>query len=391
MQIQLEKLEKDYGIEWLEYRLDEVFNNIVQGRRLKKQDQISGNLPFVMSGVTNSGIVGYIGNNIRIFPKNSITVDIFGNVFYRNYEYGMGDDTGAYWNDDVQISKHAMLYIATVLQKFLVGKFDYAHKLRSSRSVGFKIKLPTISKDGVNEIACDFMEVFIKTIQAERLSTLREERLSILRAYLLATNLKDYQLTLDERKALDDLTMHNTKEFKIEDILVWQKNIAEISPLDLDKLSISHEEKYPFYGQATSNRGIIEYRYLTDKVLNNKLGKSTILIHSNNQNIVYLDTPFYLKDGHGATSVLQSENLNESTAQFLIAAIKKVISQKYNYNAKATKIELKKTIINLPIKSDDTPDYTYMISVTVAMQKVVIKNMIDDLDKRIQKTEEILS
>lgn len=82
------------------------------------------------------------------------------------------------------------------------------------------------------------------------------------------------------------------KKFKIEEILEWQKSISEINPLELDLLSVSSEQKYPFYGQATVNNGIIEYRHLKEEVLNNKLAKSTILIHSNNQNTVYLETPF---------------------------------------------------------------------------------------------------
>lgn len=125
-------------------------------------------------------------------------------------------------------------------------------------------------------------------------------------------------------------------------------------------------------------------------MLNNKTGKPTILIHSNNQNIVYLDTPFYLKDGHGATSVLQSEHLNKMTAQFLMGSIKKVILQKYTYNSKATKIELKNTEINLPIKPDGSPDYEYMTNLISATQKIVIKNMVDELDIRIKKTGEII-
>ena len=161
--------------------------------------------------------------------------------------------------------------------------------------------------------------------------------------------------------------------------------------MHLDSLTVSKEKYYPFYGQATSNNGIIEYRHLKDEVLNNKLGKPTILIHSNNQNTVYLDTPFYLKDGHGATSVLQSEHLDKITAQFFMASIKKVILQKYTYNAKATKIELKNTDIDLPLKKDNTPDYEYMSLVISAMQKIVIKNVVNYLDVRIEKTDELVS
>ena len=390
MQSQLEQLEKDSSIEWQEYKLTELFDNIAQGRRLRKQDQIAGNLPFVMAGVTNTGVVEHIGNEVRVFPGNSLTADIFGNVFYRSYEYGMGDDTGAYWNTDNRISKFGMMYIAVAMQNFMTGKFDFGHKLRSSRSLEFKIQLPTVKKNGVSKIAFDFIEEFIATLQAERLATLQAERLATLQAYFTATGLKNYILTNDEQAALDTLDTVSWGTFKIEDVLVWQRNISELNPLHLNYLTISEEKKYPFYGQATTNNGIIEYRHLKDEVLNNKLGNATILIHSNNQNTVFLDTPFYLKDGHGATSVLQSENLNKITAQFFMASIKKVILQKYTYNSKATKIELKNSDINLPVKSDNTPDYDYMTLVISAMQKVVIKKVVDYLDLRIEKTGEIL-
>lgn len=149
------------------------------------------------------------------------------------------------------------------------------------------------------------------------------------------------------------------KKFKIIEVLNWQSQ-KEIDPLKIKKLMIDSDERYPFYGQATINNGIIDYLSLTDKVLNNKDGLPTILIHSNNQNIVYLETPFYLKDGHGATSVLQSPNLNENTALYLMTCIKKVIKEKFTYNEKATKIALKNTEIELPIKTDESIDYNYM-------------------------------
>ena len=143
------------------FLLKDLFNEIYQGRRLKKDDQISGKIPFVMSGVTNCGVVGYISNPVASFPKNSITVDIFGNTFYRNYDFGAGDDTGVYWNSEKNYSAKTMLFFATAIQKFLTGKFSYGKKLRSSQSKNFEIYLPT--KDG--EIDYEFMEKFITAVQ----------------------------------------------------------------------------------------------------------------------------------------------------------------------------------------------------------------------------------
>lgn len=150
-----------------------------------------------------------------------------------------------------------------------------------------------------------------------------------------------------------------TKLFKISEVLDWQPQ-KEINPLKLNELTIDGDFSYPFYGQSTINNGIISFQTLTPNVLNNKDGKPTILIHSNNQNIVYLETPFYLKDGHGATSVLQSEKLNERNALYIITCIKKVITKKFAYNEKATKIALKNTYIELPVTESDEIDYDFM-------------------------------
>ncbi|MCI1965764.1 MAG: restriction endonuclease subunit S [Oscillospiraceae bacterium] len=129
-------------IEFAEFTYQSIFNKIVQGRRLKKEDQLKGNIPFVMAGTTNTGVVNYISNPVASFPSNSITIDIFGNTFYRNYAFGAGDDTGVYWNDKHRYSKEMMLFLATAMEKSISGKYSYGKKLRSSQSFDFKMNLP---------------------------------------------------------------------------------------------------------------------------------------------------------------------------------------------------------------------------------------------------------
>ena len=126
-----------------EFTIKDLFKNIQQGERVTKAEQISGNLNFVMSGTTQTGVVGSIGNAVTRFPKNAITIDIFGNVFYRNYEFGASDDVGVYWNNENNsFNKHAMLYLAASLRKSLAGRFDYGYKLRASKSHNLTCWLP---------------------------------------------------------------------------------------------------------------------------------------------------------------------------------------------------------------------------------------------------------
>lgn len=138
-----------------------IFSNIKQGRRLKKDDQIPGTIPFVMAGTTNTGVANFVSNPVASFPKNSITMDIFGNTFYRNYEFGAGDDTGVYWNVANEYPKEAMLYIAASMAKSVAGKFSYGEKLRSSQSLNFRMKLPCKN----NEPDFEKMTLLISAIQ----------------------------------------------------------------------------------------------------------------------------------------------------------------------------------------------------------------------------------
>lgn len=278
----------------------------------------------------------------------------------------------------IELTKKSVLFFSALFNK-------ERHKLLSVlvRDVNriflnTKVNLPI--KNG--KINFDFMEDFIEELEVEHVEELR--------AYLSVTGLENYTLTLEEHAALNKLETTNWTSFTIEDVLVWQMGISELNPLHLDSLSVSEEKKYPFYGQATANNGIIEYRNLNNHMLNNKLSKPTILIHSNNQNTVYLETPFYLKDGHGATSVLQSDHLDKMNAQFIIAAIQKVIFQKFTYNNKATKIALKNTKIRLPMKSNNKPDYGYMYDVISAIQKLIIKDVVIYTNKKLALYNEVV-
>jgi Type I restriction modification DNA specificity domain len=148
-------------IDYQAFMFKNLFNNIKQGRRLRKEDQLSGNIPFVMAGNTNTGVVNYISNPVANFPKNSITIDIFGNTFYRDYDFGAGDDTGVYWNNEKKYSKETMLFLATSMKNSISGKFDFGNKLRSSQSLNFKMLLPVIN----NQPDYALMETLISAIQ----------------------------------------------------------------------------------------------------------------------------------------------------------------------------------------------------------------------------------
>ena len=86
------------GLNWKRFNLEKLFGKATRGKRLKSNDRIMGNLPFVTAGETDEGVSAFIGNNVNIFPENTTTIDMFGSAKYRNYKYG-GDDHVAVGDD----------------------------------------------------------------------------------------------------------------------------------------------------------------------------------------------------------------------------------------------------------------------------------------------------
>ena len=366
-------------------------------REIPNDDTING-IPYVVQSVFNNMVARNVNKNWLIenneppVSGNRIALGVtLPAVSYQSKEFGASQiiTAKAEW-----LNEKRGLFIAISITK-LMHQFSYGRKPGMQIYREMKIQLPTQN----GEIDFAFMENFIAELEAERIAELE--------AYLKVTGLGDYILTEEERAVLEafrngkiswggvklpngqEVTNIEWKMFRMEDVLEWQPQ-KEIDPLKLDNLKDVNQKLYPFYGQATINNGIISYNQLVDEVLNNKEGKSTILIHSNNQNTVYLETPFYLKDGHGATSVLQSEKLNKLNALYFMSSIKKVILSKYSYNAKATKIELKNTLISLP-SSQGVPLYAYMEVFIKAVQKLVIKEVVEYADRKIAGTKEIVN
>ena len=379
--------------------MGELFEVLTSKKRFdanKVQVFQDGKNPYVVRTSSNNGQRGFIvedesylneGNTIS-FGQDTAT------MFYQEKPYFTGDKIKVLKAKNKKFNKNiAQFFISTMAKAF--STFSWGS---SSFNVNIienqKLTLPT--QNGKIDFA--FMEQFIAELEAERIAELE--------AYLRVTGLSDYILTEEERAVLEAfrngkiswggvklLDKQQVKDiewrvFRMEDVLEWQPQ-KEIDPLKLDKLKDKNQKLYPFYGQATLNNGIISYNQLVEEVLNNKEGKPTILIHSNNQNTIYLESPFYLKDGHGATSVLQSKKLNKLNALYFMSSIKKVILSKYSYNAKATKIELKNTLISLP-SVQGKPLYDYMEVFIRAVQKLVIKDVVQYAERKLEATRAVV-
>ena len=370
-----------------------------------KDKLVDGNdFDYVTRTSQNQGILQETGfvNEENINPAGTWSLGLLQmDFFYREKPWYAGQFVRKIV-PKIELNKSSILFFTVIFNKQKQNLLSGLVRDVDKAFLTAKIHLPT--QNGKIDFA--FMENFILELEERRIQEMEVERIVELEAYLRVTGLSDYILTEEERAVLEAfrngkiswggvklLDKQQVKDiewrvFRMEDVLEWQPQ-KEIDPLKLDKLKDKNQKLYPFYGQATLNNGIISYNQLVEEVLNNKEGKPTILIHSNNQNTIYLESPFYLKDGHGATSVLQSKKLNKLNALYFMSSIKKVILSKYSYNAKATKIELKNTLISLP-SLQGKPMYDYMEVFIRAVQKLVIKDVVQYAERKVVATRAVV-
>lgn len=351
-------------VEWGEYRLGDLFDHIEQGQRLKKDDQRPGNIPFVMSGVTNTGVVGYISNPVASFPKDSITIDIFGNSFYRNYTYGAGDDTGAYWNEREPYSGKVLLFISAAIGKALMGNYSYGNKLRSSRSFDIVIKLPT--KNG--KIDFDFIEEFVAELEATRLAELE--------AYLEATGLRDYTLTPPEIEALTRFNSVTWKQFNLEALFGKSTRGKRLKSDDRIPGNL------PFVTAGEADTGISAY-----------IGNPVRIFDTNTVTIDMFGSAKYRSYKYGAddhVAVVHTEHLSSAAALFMTTAIEKSSHNgQFNYSRNFYAKDADDLFISLPVHEYNI-DFTFIENLIVAVKKMVIRDVVEYTDRRIAATREVI-
>lgn len=343
-------------VEWGEFTFNSIFNKIKQGRRLKKDDQQSGDIPFVMAGVTNTGVVNYVSNPVAYFPKNSITIDIFGNVFYRDYAFGAGDDTGVYWNDKITYSKETMLFFAIAMRKSLEGQYSYGKKLRSSQSLHFKMSLPIKN----NKIDFAFIDKFIAELEA----------------YLSITGLKDYELTEEEQKALEDYDKIEWTEYNLEKL--FGKSTRGKRLKSEDRLP-GH---LPFVTAGEAEEGVSAF-----------IGNDVTVFSENTTTIDMFGSAKYRNYEYGGddhVAIVHTENVPKYAAIFITSAIHKASHcGKFDYSKNFYAKDADELYISLP-SVNGSIDFKIMEIISSAIHKLVIKDVVLHADKKIEATKTIV-
>lgn len=367
MQTKLKELEKKYSVDWREHNLvgEHGIFQYERGMRQVKAERFAGSIPLVTAGYENAGVAEFVkSGNSKLFDENTLTIDMFGNPFYRGYKYYADDNIISLQNKS--FSKNVLLYLSSNLT-YLTKFYNYGKQFRIEELKKVKIILPTVN----DEIAFNYIEEFVSTLEAERLAMLDE--------YLLATGLKDTVLTKEEDLALNNLRKGSVSwsEFRIGNLF----NISTGRDFIIGKTTNGN---VPLVSHQHENNGITKY---VTAVSNRRVFNHDTTISLADRGVFYATTQNV--DFHIGTRVKAlnfkdgSHDLTERL--FVVSSINKLQVLFTEYAANATN-KLPDFSISLPLQVDGEPDFKFMKTVIKAMQKVVIKNVVIYLDKQIDTT-----
>ena len=373
--------------------MGELFEVLTSKKRFdanKVQVFQDGKNPYVVRTSSNNGQRGFIvedesylneGNTIS-FGQDTAT------MFYQEKPYFTGDKIKVLKAKNKKFNKNnAQFFISTMAKAF--STFSWGS---SSFNVNIienqKLTLPT--QNGKIDFA--FMEQFIAELEAERIAELE--------AYLRVTGISDYILTEEERAVLEAFRngkiswggvklLNNQQVANIEWKMFRIGELFEINSykkrFDANKVQIE-EVGFPYVVRTALNNGIRGYINEDVEFLNEG---NTISFGQDTATMFYQEKPYFTGDKIKIVKC-KDESFNKLNAQFFITAMGKAFSS-FSWGSSSFSVEIiKNQNISLP-STQGVPLYAYMEVFIRAVQKLVIKEVVQYADRKITATREVVT
>ncbi|EAI0016192.1 SAM-dependent DNA methyltransferase [Campylobacter upsaliensis] len=405
----LRELEKDFkqnGGLWREFKITQLFD-YERGTRLTKGHRIAGNIPLLTAGEFNQGVKEFISNEEQKIFSNAITIDMFCNSFVHIKPFCC-DDNILVLTAKKQMNQYHLRFISTIIGKdkpkygygkqYRIGSLEkhyislpvlptacHTDLERSEREVSQNIESkkdfsPTAQNDKNTksnfkaqtklttqgyQIAFDYMESYIKALEAERLQELEAERLQELEAYLKVTGLNDYTLSQKEQEALKAFENLSTpkRERERERVsgtpnevpLKWESfkigELFEIKPTKAYKMTnttlFETKGDVPVVTNSSLNNGVSAYVGLEPTEKGNMITYSDT---TTSEGIFYQPRDFVgYSHIQGLYPLVHKDKWNRYSLLYFVSVFRKASFGKFDYGNKFNRKIAKEMRVLLPV------------------------------------------
>lgn len=347
------------------FRLEQLFQSANGDRDIQKIHLNGKGEAVVSSGESNNGIVGKTDITARVFPSDTITVDMFGNAYYQLHPYKMVTHARVFSLSpigEMRLNEKIGLYLVARL-RYLKQIFSYNNMCSWEKIRQQIIELPV---DKYGAIAFDYIE--------ERVRELEEERVRELEAYLLAAGFADCSLTAEEQAAIQAASNYtHWGKFRIGDLFMplrtikanknnvrKQKNEEFCVPVVYCKYGDNGIMYWGREGEFTTYENVISVVY------NGVIAAGKVYAQKEKTGI--LAECYFIK--HKNREVSHDINL------FFATALEKCIYPKYSRDDLAIwNKRVENDLVSLPVAPNGEIDYHFMETYISAVKKQVVQRL----------------
>ena len=382
-----------------EIRLGDLF--VISNSKGVNANQVKfgGSYPYVTRTEKDNGIAGYIyaDNLDKINPANTIS---FGQdtwtLFYQSEPYFTGNRVKILKlkDENFKLTEEVALYLITAMKKVLVGLTWGTSK----NEVNFENRTICLPVTSSGEIDWQYMQERIAELEQERIAELEQERIAELEHYLVASGLNDYELTEEDKSILatelfnsDDATelpsengcRKEARKFRVGDLFEVK---TPVKKFNASSVEITDKIGHPYVVRSSTNNGIRGYINEDEKYLNEG---NTFSFGQDTATIFWQEKPFFTGD---KIKILKPKfACNSEIANYIMNGIAMAFCY-FSWGTQSFKVSvIEDAELLLPVTYDGLPDWSFMEKYIRAIEKVVIKDVVDWKDEEIKKTIEIVS
>ncbi len=349
-----------------EFRIEELFDAQTGDVDLQQIDiNGKGNI-FINSGLENCGIKGKTDRKAKIFPPNTLTVDFWGNSYYRSFEYKMATHNHVFsLFPKYKMNECIGLYITSQMN-YLKKIFSYGNMGTWTRIKEQMIFLPT-TKNG--NIDFSYMEKYIEELQQQQHNKIE--------TFFKNIGLDNCELT---RKETESLRRFKNQQIEFKQFEIVEKFNVKNSQNNLKSDVVFESGNTPYVTASEGNNSVVSRISCADNL---KESGNSIMIGGKTLVVTYQPEDFVSNDSHNLILYLKdSEKRTENIQLFCVCALNHFLKPIYSWGDSISKTKIQKDILSLPVTAHGSIDYDFMETFISAQKKLVAQKVVRWLEQQ---------
>lgn len=314
--------------EWKEFLVGDLFEAYLSKDDIQPKNFVEGKIPLVSSGKENNGIIAFVEDEkARLWEANTLTIDMFGKVFYQESPYfAVSHGRVNILLPKISMTKGCLQFIGCAIEKVASQKYAFNEMCTGTKVLKNNIKLPA-TPDGAPDWA--YMESYMANLEAK-----------VAESLTLLQTAKDA-----EKKKVDT---REWGEFRVGELFDAERGkVKNIQPLTPGAT--------PIIAAGAYNQGIAGM-YEIDSAYKNRI---TVSCNGAGCGSTFYH-PYEFNVNGDAITLIEKKCMPDRAKQFVACILNATFTRKFSYEEKCSPQKALAEVMRLPIDKTGQPDWAYM-------------------------------